>query len=320
MQMQGYRCVYVNTGAGLGRDPDPERVAELNLPTLEAAGLQPRASGNQTDQRAAEERVAGTKEGESQDAPFIIGEALPVVPGKLVRKIVRGEFVDMAELLKDNLEMERRRLAGGESWQGQRPSRREVPDFESWLQCFSAYAAVVGSRYPQKCRELWAYQAMMISEHRKCGGRGWLLYDSAFRQQIASLESTDFSKINQGLYSTTFLAYGGRGQFCARCMMSDHSQDDCALHPSRTLPMVQFRDAMMAGPSRREEVEPRRKPRSRGACYAFNDGKCSSPYCRFEHICSRCGGNHRKSACRARARDGPSGRELAPAAGARQMP
>ena len=69
-----------------------------------------------------------------------------------------------------------------------------MPDFESWLQCFSTYAAVVSSRFPHKARELWAYQATMIAEHRKCGGRGWLLYDSAFRQQITSLEVTDLTR------------------------------------------------------------------------------------------------------------------------------
>jgi len=131
----------------------------------------------------------------------------------------------------------------------------------------------------------------MISEHRKCGGRGWLLYDTAFRQQITSLETTDFSRINQSLYSTTFLAYGGRRQFCVRCMMSDHSQEDCALNPNRALALVQLRDLGM-GPGRREEQDPRQRSR-RGAYFAFNDWRCSSPYYRFEHVCSRCGGNHK---------------------------
>lgn len=298
-----------DTGTGLGGDPSPDAVAELSLPPLSDPASQEPTLPMPESRRAVSPtnpsgREAGgeTKEG----APFIVGEALPVVPGKLVKKILKGEFVDMAELLTDNLEVERRRLATGDTTQGQRPSRREVPDFESWLQCFSAYAAVVCNKYPHKGKELWAYQAMMISEHRKCGGRGWLLYDSAFRQQIASLEAVDFSRINQSLYSTTFLAYGGRGQFCVRCMMSDHGQEDCALHPNRALPMVQFKD-FSAGPGRKEESSPRRRP-SRGACFAFNDGKCLSPYCRFDHVCSRCGGNHKKAACRSRARDGAGGR------------
>ena len=43
--------------------------------------------------------------------PFIVGEGLPVVPSKLVAKINRGKFADMAELLRDNIEAGRRRPA-----------------------------------------------------------------------------------------------------------------------------------------------------------------------------------------------------------------
>ena len=32
--------------------------------------------------------------------PFILGEALPVVPTKLAKHILRGEYIDMAGLLK----------------------------------------------------------------------------------------------------------------------------------------------------------------------------------------------------------------------------
>ena len=61
--------------------------------------------------------VGGNRHGETdrkvdEAAPFLLGEALPVVPAKLVKKIVRGEFVDMAELLWDNMEVGRRRVAG----------------------------------------------------------------------------------------------------------------------------------------------------------------------------------------------------------------
>ena len=42
-------------------------------------------------------------------APFKLSDALPVVPSKLVKRIVRGEYIDMAEMLSDNMELERRR-------------------------------------------------------------------------------------------------------------------------------------------------------------------------------------------------------------------
>ena len=41
-------------------------------------------------------------------SPFIVSGALPVVPAKLVKRILNSDFIDMADLLKDNMEIERR--------------------------------------------------------------------------------------------------------------------------------------------------------------------------------------------------------------------
>ena len=49
-----------------------------------------------------QERVRTSAEG----LPFVLSEALPVVPGRLVQRIQRGDYVEMAELLKDNVEEE----------------------------------------------------------------------------------------------------------------------------------------------------------------------------------------------------------------------
>lgn len=242
--------------------------------------------------------------------PFVLGESLPVVPAKLVRRILKGDYIDMSEFLKDNMEADRRRALmesdGAGSSFSNKPLRREVPDLMSWLQCFSAYAAVVGSQYPEKAKELWAYQAMIIGEARRCGGRGWALYDSAFRQRVSSLTEVDFSKLNQALYSTTFLAYGGRGRFCASCSMSDHTPEECALHPNRSMPVIQLRGEFgTTGHREREWAErPPETKRQRGPsvrpCFAWNDGKCAYQNCRFDHVCARCHGAHRKPACRAK--------------------
>lgn len=110
-----------------------------------------------------------------------------MVPAKLVKQIRKGEFMDMAELLKDNMDAERRAAAESSlPLMMGRASKREIPDILSWLMCFSSYAAVVSRDHPKKVRKLWAYQAIMIAESRRCGGRGRSLYDSAFRQQMAT--------------------------------------------------------------------------------------------------------------------------------------
>ncbi len=67
----------------------------------------------------------------------------------------------IAELLKDNVETERRRATVKDSGKAGRTHHRELPDFDSWLQCFRVYAAVGCAKYPRKARELWAYQALM---------------------------------------------------------------------------------------------------------------------------------------------------------------
>ena len=98
-----------------------------------------------------EERPGGSR-GSSKEVPRrgSLSEPMPfmqdlclgaeVVPARLVRKISRGEFVDKSELLKDNMELERRRAAcSGEPSQGQlagRTGRREVSDVMSWLHSF----------------------------------------------------------------------------------------------------------------------------------------------------------------------------------------
>ncbi len=242
-----------------------------------------------------------------EPSPFVLGEALPVVPVRLVKRIIKGEFVDMSELLKDNMEVLRRRKQESDGIPvpyEQRASRREVPDILSWVQAFSLYAAVVASQHPNKAKELWAYLAILVGEAQRCGGRGFVAYDSLFRQQMTSFDAVDFSKINQSLYSTTFLAQRGRGKFCSICTASDHGQEECALQPSRAVPTVRMSHP---GPSR-EEYRPQgfelpRKKRRRGACYAWNDGRCEAENCPFEHACSRCAGPHKRWSCRSRVSD-----------------
>ena len=296
-----FTLVVCGSGNHLGAEADRTAVENLKLPSFGDKAVDEEARNKQPPMKEGGEKVDGVEE----FAPFILGESLPVVPAKLVKKILRGDFVDMADLLKDNLEAERRRYSqereSGRASYGQTPYyRREVPDMLSWLNCFSLYAAVITSKYPHKTRELWAYQAMMVSEQRRCGGRGWLLYDSGFRQQLSSVEAADFSKINQSLYTTTFLAYGGRGLYCPHCLASDHAQEDCALHPQRAVPVVRFKET---GCGMREDwrgrtPEPRRKRPRKGACFAWNDDRCTLLNCRFEHVCSKCSGDHRRSQCR----------------------
>ena len=56
-------------------------------------------------------------------------------------------------------------------------------------------------------------------------------------------------------------------------------------------PVVQTAKTDWPGP-------PRAKRRKLLACFAWNDAKpCVATPCRFAHVCSRCGGEHKKGLC-----------------------
>lgn len=316
-------------GTGLGTLPEPEDVASLNLPVIQEP-----SEGSETARVAkalakADERTAGpegmlpsqpaTKEGErsnsSEIGAFVLGEGLPPVPAKLVAKILKGEFIDMAELLWDNIEAERRRGGSDTTSSQLRAAQREIPDILSWFQCFGVFASVVASKHPDKVLQLLAYQTTIVREARRCGGAGWQAYDTMFRQHAATDPFTDWSKLNSSLYAVTFLAQSnGRGRCCQYCLESDHGGQECALAPNYQPDRPQRPGGWgpMAGGRLgegrndwRQEPSTGGKGKTRMArqlqldrvCYAWNDGDCKFPACRYQHVCAKCQGEHRAPAC-----------------------
>lgn len=61
------------------------------------------------------------------DNPFVLGEALPAVPAKLVRRILKPEYIDMAELLHDNIEVGGEVAGRGNTLPGALLGAREIP-------------------------------------------------------------------------------------------------------------------------------------------------------------------------------------------------
>ena len=72
---------------------------------------------------------------------------------------------------------------------------------------------------------LLPYQTMIVGEAKRCGGKGWLAYDSMFPQEAILMSDCDWSKLNNSLYSVlTFLAQqNGRGRTCSHCLETDHT-------------------------------------------------------------------------------------------------
>ena len=228
--------------------PAPAVVEGLHLPVIGERAAGPADAPLAAEDRGSDGPVGKVTAGRTSDVsgkgtesskPFFLSKDMAPVPAKLVAKIHRSEFVDMAELLRDNLEVRRQEdnheiPTSGES----KRSRREIPDLISWVQCFGTYMAVVALKHPEKVRQMLAYQTMIVRESRRCGGRGWLSYDTMFRQQAAGDPQLDWSNLNTTLFATTFLAQAESRKNCGLCLEADHLERDCALAKPSAVPSM----------------------------------------------------------------------------------
>ena len=85
-----------------------EGVSALGLAVAEKSGDGGGADRGHLGRRKLEnlKKSETLKKGEATAWPFILSKGLSLVPVKLATSILRGDFVDMAELLHDNLEVQ----------------------------------------------------------------------------------------------------------------------------------------------------------------------------------------------------------------------
>jgi len=144
-------------GVELGGGLAPETVASLRLPVFSAEEDLGERAPQVEGHRQPASYLPGKRDRErtrlSEEVfPFVLSEALPVVPGKLVQRIQKGEYIEMAELLKDNVEAERRRVAAGDSGQAGRTCRsRTLIAGCSVLVCTQRWYVLSTHRKPGSC-------------------------------------------------------------------------------------------------------------------------------------------------------------------------
>ena len=194
-------CLLLQGVAGWARSiPTPGDMAELNLPT---ARMQPGGEGTAVDADTSASRVTSATNSrafgpwnettgttlpsarqEDANYSFILSEGLAPVPTKLMAKNRKGEFIDMvellhnnvlAELLHDNVQAHHRGMLQDPMEGGTPPAKHlqwEEPDMISWVQCFGIFKVVVASVNPDKLRLLLVYQTTIVRETRGCGRKG----------------------------------------------------------------------------------------------------------------------------------------------------
>eukprot|EP00118_Oscarella_pearsei_P022426 m.259447 g.259447 ORF g.259447 m.259447 type:complete len:379 (+) comp40421_c0_seq6:409-1545(+) len=241
-----------------------------------------------------------------QETPFIVGDAI-LIPAKLVAKILSGKFVDMAELMADNVELVRVNTETSTANAGSsgRTRLRQVPTVLSWARSFCAFAAVRASANSKWAVPMFAHMALILQETARCGGDGWRGYDARFRQMAAASLGAPWGTLNSGLFAQTFFSLQAQSSSrCTNCNAYDHQPAECSL--AHLQPGHDSRHGRGEKRAARDDNPP--------ICRAYNSGKCTFQNCKFRHICANCYKDHRSRDCRGN--DGAGGDSLASRQGA----
>ena len=235
-------------------------------------------------------------------AGFCLSPASEPFPPKLVEKVQSGQFVEMRELLTDNISLLQQLDALNiqcalPALPGlMKPRLREVTTLPSWVYCFLAYVAIRSS--DPMTRDMLAYGRLVIREAQRHGGVGWLDYDKVFRQQAALDSTLKWNTIHPGMQAATLTNRTSRpGLFCTSCREPDHATSDCALSYLQPPLSQSIPAAGLSRPAIGQKPRPSAR-RQDIICHSWNAGRCMYPNsCNFRHVCTRCHQQHRARDC-----------------------
>lgn len=258
---------------------------------------------------------AGGGEGEKEDqhgnpkadaSPSLIqmGCGLPALSKKLLEKVETDEYVDFTELPP----AKGKGRSMSQAFDGQIvvvqaadlvQTRRLIPDLATWVQCFGLYTAAVARRKPEKLADMMAYMAIIAKASQKYKWPSWIIYDQNFRMDVAGNSTQCWAKVDPSLYAQCFTGQAlSTENWCSQCQGLDHSSGRCPYKPQAQQKRT-WGAAFGQSPSR---VPPATSSGSGTTCFKFNryNGDCRyGKQCRFEHVCSGCGGPHPVQKCKA---------------------
>ena len=233
------------------------------------------------------------------------------IPESIVKKILRLEYVDMAEL-KPNAWLLHSEEPDNLSTLF-RKKKEPVTDILVWVQCFSAMVAILAQQYPAAIPHLMAYQSTIVKCAKRYDGLGWVAYDMQYRRTAAQTKSLNWGVIDQSAYAEWFT---GSSKTCIRCSncLEEHSTQDCPQSTASVLyqlmttmqqPQWQNHLANRQGPLMSQSFKRRpqhsmQQSEETQICGLFNSrfgNRCTLAWCTYRHICAVCGGNHSKARC-----------------------
>ena len=189
------------------------------------------------------------------------------VSDKLRGKIIRGEFVELSELLQSS---DPNKFILAIDTTNDRPAlqlnqaaSKKMLNISQWESAFRIYVAIYSTVHPCDTPALMKYWDVITQLSRD--GCNWADYDRNFRLSKQS------NNIPWDLIHTEFYLRA-------------------SAKPRPQILRVNFRNNQPF----------RTQPKlTRGFCWGYErSGLCTDPYCNFKHHCQKCGGKHPQAKCR----------------------
>ena len=116
---------------------------------------------------------------------FAPGGGLPAIPASLVESIRKGEFIDLRDLLPENV-FEAFVNTGDKDKDKQKRKKVPIDSFQDWALAFTAWASTIVATTPTRGLELFQYLGVIGRLARDNPPEVWVHYDKQFRQMAAA--------------------------------------------------------------------------------------------------------------------------------------
>ena len=194
---------------------------------------------------------------------------LSLIPAKLTQKILRGEFVEMRELLPDSWHTEELKDTCCRA-----PLPRQgglITDVVLWCEGYATMVAVLSTKYPEKTPHFMDYMRSIVCASRTFEGAAWASYDAAFRRRAANRLSLDWSQSDSALFNEAFAGRGKVLHRCIHCLSETHTSRECFHAPQEEPPPPSSHAPALGTPALRTT---HLGLRVTGPCHLWNSVAC----------------------------------------------
>ena len=236
---------------------------------------------------------SGAFELKTRLTPFKVANSIVPIPSKLVKRIQALEFVDMRELLLDNIALAERLAALPPGLAPPKPpGEREISGeraLMTWVSSFSTYVAIVAEAHPKRVSDMLAYMRLIIREASKFGGSGWLTYDTVFRRNQEGL-SSPWNFLDGSLHQVYIANQRDKIAVpCKHCHEIDHPASECAVASLLPKTFSSRVDSYLPTTTPERTISKGKRPapytRQRPICASWNGGSCKFPgKCSYAHV------------------------------------